>query len=66
MKRLTKTHWALIVIALIALGAVGALPSFNFVSVRGPDGDITVQKAGFGSNGIHVKTDNADIRVNHP
>ena len=66
MKRLTKTHWVLIAIALIALGAVGALPSFNFVSVRGPDGDITVQKAGFGNGGIHVQTENADIRVNHP
>jgi hypothetical protein len=64
--RLTKTHWALIALVVVALGAVGVLPSFNSVSVRGPDGDLTVRQAGFGPGGIHVKTDAADIRVNHP
>lgn len=62
--KLSKKQWALVIITLIVLGAVGALPSFSYVSVRGPDGDIQVQKAGFGNNGIHVQTDNADIRVN--
>jgi hypothetical protein len=61
---LSKKQWALVVLALVVLGAVGALPSFSYVSVRGPDGDVTVQKAGFGNNGIHVQTDTADIKVN--
>lgn len=65
MKLKTK-HWLMLAAVVVVLGAVGALPSFNFVSVRGPDGDITVQKAGFGNTGIRVKTDNADIRVNSP
>lgn len=60
--KLSKRWWALVVLALIALGAVGALPSFSYVSVRGPDCDVTVQHAGPG--GIHVQTDNADIKVN--
>jgi flagellar basal body-associated protein FliL len=62
--KLKRIHWVLIVVAVIALAAVGAFPSYSFVSVTGPDGNLTVQQAGFG--GVHVQTDNADIRVNHP
>jgi hypothetical protein len=64
--KLKGVHWVLIVAAVIALAAVGAFPSYSFVSVTGPDGDLVVQQAGFGNNGIRVQTDTADIRVNHP
>jgi flagellar basal body-associated protein FliL len=64
--KLKRIHWVLIAAAVIALAAVGAFPSYSFVSVTGPDGNLVVQKAGFGNNGIHVQTDTADIRVNHP
>jgi hypothetical protein len=62
--KLKRIHWLFVAVVLVALAAVGALPSFNFVHVSGPDGDVTVQQAGFG--GIHVRTDTADIRVNRP
>lgn len=67
--KLSKTQWGLValgIIAVVALGSVGALPSYSFVSVRGSDGNLTVQKAGFGDTGIRVKTGSADIRVNSP
>jgi hypothetical protein len=60
--KLKKHHWLILAVVVVALAAVGVLPSYTFVSVQGPDGNIRVQNAGFG--GIHVKTDNADIRVN--
>lgn len=60
--RLTTKQWALVALAAIVLGAVGALPSFSYVSVQGPDGNLTVRHAGPG--GVHVQTDTADIRVN--
>ena len=62
--KLRKIHWFILASVLVALGAAGALPSFSYVSVTGPDGHIRVQNAGYG--GIQVKTDNADIRVNSP
>jgi len=62
--KLKKKHWLLAIPVLLVLGAVGALPSFSYVHVSGPDGDIVVQKSGFGNNGIRVKTADADIRVN--
>mgnify|MGYP001806854365 CR=1 FL=1 len=60
--KLKKVHWLLIAGAVVALAALGGLPSLSFVHVRGPDGEFTVQHAGPG--GVHVKTDDADIRVN--
>ena len=62
--KLKKIHWLAIAVVVVALATVGALPSFSYVSVTGPDGHIRVQNAGYG--GIQVKTDNADIRVNSP
>lgn len=62
--KLKKGHWMILALAVVGLGVSGLLPSFSYVSVRGPDGDLTVQHAGPG--GVHVKTDNADIRVNQP
>lgn len=61
MKKLKK-WWPVGVIALVALAAVGWLPSLNLVYVSGPDGTVNVQHAGFG--GVRVKTQNADIRAN--
>lgn len=60
--KLKKIHWLILAVVVVALAAVGALPSYSFVSVTGPDGNIRVQNAGFG--GIQVKTEEADIRVN--
>lgn len=62
--KLKKIHWLILAVVVVGLCAVGALPSFSYVSVQGPDGHIRVQNAGYG--GIQVKTDNADIRVNSP
>jgi len=60
--KLRKIHWLIAAIVVVGLAALGALPSYSFVSVTGPDGNIRVKNAGFG--GIQVKTEEADIRVN--
>jgi hypothetical protein len=62
--KMKKIHWVGITLVLAVLGLSGLLPSYSYVAVSGPDGDIRVQNAGPG--GIHVQTGNADIRVNHP
>ncbi|MCU0705374.1 MAG: hypothetical protein MUF18_15485 [Fimbriiglobus sp.] len=62
--KLRKIHWLLIAGVVVALAAVGWLPSYSFVAVSSPDGNLSVQHAGPG--GIRVKTSNAEIRVNQP
>jgi hypothetical protein len=51
---------AVVIAILAALSQV--LPSYNYVSVSGPDGTVRVERAGFGPQSVQVETQDASVR----
>ena len=54
----------LLVCLAVAAGVVAlaiASPSYTYVSVTGPDGEIRVEKAGFGPQRIRVETPGGSV-----
>lgn len=63
MPKSTKRIIVLTVAVIALLCALSqVLPTYNYVSLRGPDGELQVERVGFGAGNVQVETDGASIR----
>jgi hypothetical protein len=55
MHNLSRKMVAVIALVVAALVVASLSPSYTYVRVSGPDGEIVVEKAAFGAQHVHVE-----------